>query len=58
MPDQAASGTLRFEVLGPLRAWRGESELYLGQAQQRIVLSALLLHANHPLSREQLMKAV
>ncbi|MFC6063742.1 AfsR/SARP family transcriptional regulator [Streptomyces ochraceiscleroticus] len=58
MADQAAPGTLRFQVLGPLRAWRGDSELHLGQAQQRTVLSALLLHANHPLSREQLMKAV
>lgn len=34
----------RFEVLGPLRVWRGEDELDLGFPQQRALLALLLLH--------------
>ena len=34
---------LRFTLLGPVRAWHGETELDLGAPQQRSVLAALLL---------------
>ncbi|MGX1117378.1 hypothetical protein RKD37_002741 [Streptomyces ambofaciens] len=34
---------LRFSLLGPLRAWRGPTELSLGSPQQQAVLAALLL---------------
>lgn len=34
---------MRFEVLGPVRGWLGESELDLGSPQQRAVLAMLLL---------------
>jgi DNA-binding SARP family transcriptional activator len=38
--------------------WRGETKLSLGAAQQRVVLAVLLLNANRPLSRDQLIDAV
>jgi DNA-binding SARP family transcriptional activator len=39
---------LRFELLGPVRAWRGSLELKLGSPQQRAILAALLLaHGRH-----------
>ncbi|GAB3933228.1 hypothetical protein GCM10029976_040240 [Kribbella albertanoniae] len=38
---------VRFELLGPLRAFRGLQELELGPARQQAVLAALLLAANH-----------
>lgn len=37
------SGGMRFEVLGPVRGWLGDSELRLGSPQQRGVLAMLLL---------------
>ncbi|MGV9455306.1 AfsR/SARP family transcriptional regulator [Streptomyces sp. NPDC003635] len=49
---------LRFQLLGPLRAWRGEAELDLGQTQQRVVLAVLLLRIGRPVSRDHLVDAV
>src|SRR5215470_11877946 len=34
---------MKFEVLGPVRGWLGETELELGSPQQRAVLAMLLL---------------
>ncbi|MFE6505390.1 BTAD domain-containing putative transcriptional regulator [Kitasatospora sp. NPDC057738] len=48
-------GGLRFAVLGPLRGWRDGGELVLGSPQQRSLLLALLLRANHPVSTGQLV---
>ncbi|MFF6877386.1 BTAD domain-containing putative transcriptional regulator [Streptomyces sp. NPDC012474] len=50
--------TLRFALLGPVRAWRGERELDLGSPQQRVVLAALLLRRGRPLSLDELVDAV
>ncbi|MEU7584391.1 BTAD domain-containing putative transcriptional regulator [Streptomyces sp. NPDC041068] len=58
MGDQAVPRTLRFELLGPLRAWREGVELDLGQPQQRGVLAILLLNANRSLSQQQLMSGL
>ncbi|MBF8194207.1 tetratricopeptide repeat protein [Nonomuraea sp. K274] len=57
MGDQG-DPAVRFEVLGTLRAWLGDTEPALGPVQQRAVLAVLLLHANRPMSREQLIDAV
>ena len=51
-------GELRFEVLGPLRAWRDSEPVNLGPLQQRVVLAVLLLHANRPFGRDQMIDAV
>jgi DNA-binding SARP family transcriptional activator/tetratricopeptide (TPR) repeat protein len=58
MGDHRESVAPHFEVLGPLRAWRGQSALDAGPAQQRVVLAVLLLHLNKPVGREQLIDAV
>ncbi|WP_202534382.1 winged helix-turn-helix domain-containing protein, partial [Streptomyces sp. SID3212] len=34
----------RFELLGPVRAWRDDEEIGLGTPQQRALLALLLLH--------------
>src|SRR5262245_47708390 len=49
---------VRVEVLGPLRAWRGDTLVSLGPVQQRVVLAVLAAHANRALGREQLINAV
>ncbi|MFI6499028.1 AfsR/SARP family transcriptional regulator [Nonomuraea typhae] len=49
---------LRFEILGPLRILGEGQEIALGSTQQRTVLAVLLLHANRPLSRQELIDAV
>ena len=46
-----ADAPVRFEILGPLRAWRDVDAVPLGPIQEQVVLAVLLLHANRPLSR-------
>ncbi|MFJ5301722.1 AfsR/SARP family transcriptional regulator [Streptomyces sp. NPDC088350] len=50
--------SLRFAVLGPVRAWRGEQELDLGSPQQRSVLAALLLRRGRSVALGELLDAV
>jgi DNA-binding SARP family transcriptional activator len=52
------SPELRFEVLGPLRAWRGNDELDLGAPQQRAVLAALVLASGQQVPLDALVDAV
>ena len=54
-PDAPA---LRFEVLGPLRVWRGKTVVDLGPVQQRVVLAVLALQAGRPVGRQQMIDAV
>jgi len=49
---------LRFEVLGPVRAWRGDRELDLGSPQQRALLAVLLLQVGTPASPDRLIAAI
>ncbi|MDQ1740347.1 MAG: hypothetical protein QOE53_1999, partial [Pseudonocardiales bacterium] len=57
MVDVRSAG-IKFEVLGPLRAWRDGAALTLGPVQQRVVLAVLLLHTNRPIGRQQIIDAV
>ena len=45
-------------LLGPVRAWRDETELPLGSARRAAVLAVLALHAGHAVSRQQLVTAL
>ncbi|MGP8303631.1 AfsR/SARP family transcriptional regulator [Streptomyces inhibens] len=49
---------MRFSVLGPFRAWRGETELDLGPAQQRAMLAALVLQAGRTVSVDELVDSL
>lgn len=49
---------LRFAVLGPLRAWRGDVQLELGPVRQQALLTALLLRPGTTVSRQQLLDGV
>ncbi|GII60972.1 SARP family transcriptional regulator [Sphaerisporangium krabiense] len=50
--------TIRFSLLGPLKAWRDEEEIDLGWARQQAVLAVLLLEMNRPVSVTALVDAV
>jgi DNA-binding SARP family transcriptional activator len=47
-----------FSVLGPVRAWRGRTEIGLGSPQQKAVLAALLLRAGSQVPLHQLIDAL
>ncbi|GAA1974400.1 AfsR/SARP family transcriptional regulator [Kitasatospora viridis] len=49
------SAVLRFQVLGPVQAWRDEHALSLGSPQQQAVLSTLLLHRGRPVTTQELV---
>ncbi|MFG3687568.1 BTAD domain-containing putative transcriptional regulator [Micromonospora sp. NPDC047740] len=52
------SQVLRFEILGPQRAWYADRPLDLGAGKQRAVLAVLLLSAGRPVSTGQVVEAV
>ncbi|MFJ3232393.1 AfsR/SARP family transcriptional regulator [Streptomyces sp. NPDC086787] len=58
-PDSAQeSAALRFSVLGPVRAWRGEEPLNTGSPQQRALLAALLLREGRTATAAELIDAL
>ncbi|MGI5473029.1 hypothetical protein [Streptomyces sp. CA-132043] len=55
MSDQQTAPARSYELLGPLRVRLETAPLQLGEAQQRVVLAVLLLHANQPVPTDRLM---
>ncbi|MBY8876719.1 AfsR/SARP family transcriptional regulator [Actinacidiphila acidipaludis] len=49
---------LRFAVLGPVRAWRGDEPIGTGAPQQRALLAALLLRGGRTATASELLDAV
>ncbi|WP_406437029.1 NB-ARC domain-containing protein [Streptomyces sp. NBC_00631] len=56
--SSAEAATLRFSVLGPVRAWRGEEPLNTGSPQQRALLAALLLREGRTATAAELIDAL
>lgn len=54
----AAHTGVHLRLLGPVRAWHAGTEVPLGSVHRLAVLSVLALHANHAVSREELISAV
>ncbi|MCI4062847.1 AfsR/SARP family transcriptional regulator [Micromonospora sp. R77] len=52
------SARLRFDLLGPQKAWYADRELDLGPGKRRAVLAVLLLNAGRPVSTGQIVEAV
>ncbi|MFF3916994.1 BTAD domain-containing putative transcriptional regulator [Streptomyces sp. NPDC001852] len=53
-----ANQQLRFALLGPLQAWRGDASLELGPVREQALLIALLLRPGRTVSRQQLLDGV
>ncbi|HKT03791.1 MAG TPA: AfsR/SARP family transcriptional regulator, partial [Rugosimonospora sp.] len=54
----ADGGGVRIQVLGPVRAWNGDTSIDLGPPAQRGLLGLLALAAGRPLSRDELVDAL
>lgn len=50
-----AGQRIRFALLGPLQAWRGDVSLELGPVREQALLTALLLRPGRTVSRQQLL---
>ncbi|MGW0187125.1 BTAD domain-containing putative transcriptional regulator [Streptomyces sp. NPDC003362] len=57
-PDSVEPAALRFSVLGPVRAWRGDEPLNTGSPQQRALLAALLLREGRTATAAELIDAL
>ncbi|GAA4607664.1 hypothetical protein BJY16_006446 [Actinoplanes octamycinicus] len=58
MTEGSSAGELRFEVLGPIRAFRGDQPIDLGPPSRRAVLAALLLQPGRPVPLERIVAAL
>lgn len=52
----ASSNSLRLQILGPLRLWRGNDELDPGPRQQAYLLALLLVRPRRPTSTSELIE--
>lgn len=50
--------TLRVEILGPVRAWRGGTEVQLGPPRQRAAFAVLAMHRDRIVSKAELIRAM
>ncbi|HEY0808163.1 MAG TPA: AfsR/SARP family transcriptional regulator, partial [Pseudonocardiaceae bacterium] len=50
--------TLRVQVLGPIQAWRGDTEIRLGPTRQRALFAVLALRRDRMVGRDELINAV
>ncbi|MER6465549.1 BTAD domain-containing putative transcriptional regulator [Streptomyces sp. NPDC001288] len=57
-PSSSTEATLRFSVLGPVRAWREGQPLSTGSPQQRALLAALLLREGRTATAAELIDAL
>ncbi|GAA2879459.1 hypothetical protein Acy02nite_77960 [Actinoplanes cyaneus] len=55
---QKSPRPLRFTVLGPVRAWRGDREIHLGSPQSRTLIALLLAHGGEVMSLAHLVDAM
>jgi DNA-binding SARP family transcriptional activator len=51
-------GALRLELIGPVRAWRGQRELAIGGPRRHAVLGMLAARDGHPVRRSELVTGV
>ncbi|MFI9385424.1 AfsR/SARP family transcriptional regulator [Kutzneria sp. NPDC052558] len=58
VPPTDPGATIRVEVLGPVRAWRGDEEIELGAPRQRAVLAVLASNAGRAVSRTELIDSL
>lgn len=57
-PTDEGDDQLRVQILGPLRIWRGGTELEAGPRQQVCLLAALVARAGQPVSTGELMDLI
>ncbi|WP_435220407.1 BTAD domain-containing putative transcriptional regulator [Streptomyces sp. Tue6028] len=57
-PQLEEAAPLRFSVLGPVRAWRGEEPVPVGSRQQQALLAALLIHGGRTMTAAELIEAL
>ncbi|MGV9212206.1 BTAD domain-containing putative transcriptional regulator [Micromonospora sp. RB23] len=56
--ESASQGGPRLQIMGPLRVWRGETELDAGPRQQRRLLAVLLARQGRPTTTSDLLDLV
>ena len=55
LDERSTTTSLRFAVLGSMRAWTGEKEIDLGAPQQRALLALLLVRAGDPVPMHEIV---